>query len=156
LERVAVHEAAHISAGLMLNRPVVSAWINPKDGTGGSRVGTVRADHPIDLETALDDLVVHLVADLTHPSTLARYYVDDEPGSDESQALSVAMRVSNSAGEAKAVVALGRAKAETLTNDPTFTALTETISDALLAAGQLDRKDIERIRKDFNNGNQET
>jgi hypothetical protein len=153
LERVAIHEAAHCAAGLMLNRPVRSAWLNPKDGTGGSRVGTVRADHPIDLETALDDLVVHLVADLTHPSTLARYYVDDEPGSDESQALSVAMRVSNSAGEAKAVVALGRAKAETLTDDPIFVALTEEIANELLANGQLSSEDIEKIRKDFN-GNQ--
>src|SRR5213596_874985 len=94
-ERVAVHEAAHVAAGLLLNRPVNSAWLN-EDGTGGSRVGTVKAGQPIDLATALDDLVVHLVADLTHPTTLSRYYLADEPGTDEAQALSVAMRVSDS------------------------------------------------------------
>ena len=35
----------------------------------------IGAGHPIDLATALDDLVVHLVADLTHPSTATRYYL---------------------------------------------------------------------------------
>jgi hypothetical protein len=151
LERVAVHEAAHVAAGLLLNRPVDSAWLN-EDGTGGSRVGTVRADRPIDLPDALDDLVVHLIGDLTHPATATRYYLASDEGTDEAQALSVAMRVSNSATEARAVVALGRARAQTLSEDDTFVALTEEIANELLANGQLDSKDIERIRKDFNNG----
>ena len=65
----------------------------------------------------------------------------------------MALRVSASPVEARAVIALGRAKAETLSNNPAFIALTEELADALLANGRLDRADIENIRKDFN-GNQ--
>ena len=80
-------------------------------------------------------------------------YLADEPGTDEAQALSVAMRVSGSAIEARAVVALGRARAQTMSEDDTFVALTEKIATELLANGRLDREDIQRIREDFD-GNQ--
>ena len=143
-ERVAIHEAAHVAAGLLLGRPVKGAWING-DGTGGSLVGTMRADREIDLETALDDLVIHLIADLTHPTTAVPYYLSDEPGSDSQQARDVALRVTNSPAEASAVVALGRARAQEVAGDPAFVDLTERIADALLEHGELSGAEIAEI-----------
>ncbi len=146
-ERVAVHEAAHVAAGLLLGRPVNGAWING-DGTGGSLVGTVKADHEIDLEAALDDLVIHLIADLTHPTTAVPYYLNDEPGTDQQQALDVALRVTNSPAEASAVVALGRARAQEVAGDPAFVDLTERIAAELVERGELSGDDIAQLLRE--------
>ena len=104
----------------------------------------MKAGHPLDLATALDDLVVHLVADLTAPGDGRRVLPRRASlGRTRHRPSAVAMRVSNSATEARAVVALGRAMAQTMTEDPAFVRLVQRIAEALVERGSLDGEDTQ-------------
>jgi hypothetical protein len=147
-ERLAIHEGAHIAAAILLDRPVDNAWINSNGG--GAVVGTTKPDAPISLEDALTDILLMTIGDVADPSVSGRYYlVDEHPGSDEDRALSVAMRVTGSAEEARAIVQLGRARAKSLSEHPAFIRLASRFASELMER-DLNAEDIERIREECN------
>lgn len=151
--RLAIHEGSHLAAASLLDRPIDGAWINGNGG--GSVVGTTKTDAPISLEAALADVVLLLIGDVADPSVHGRYYIaDDDDGSDESKALSTAMRVAASAEEARCVVALGRARAKTLSEHPAFIRLASRLASELMDR-DLGAADIASIRKEVD-GNQAT
>ena len=146
--RTVLHESAHAACGLLLGRPVTSVWV---DGSaGGTSVGVVKPDTPISLEDALKDILLLTIGDAATGSA-SFYLVDDDAESDESRALTVAMRCAGSAGEANAIVRLGKERARTMTAHPTFIRLTEAFA-AELMDGDLDAQAIQRIREEVTIG----
>jgi hypothetical protein len=147
--RLCLHEASHIACAVLLDRPAVAASVNG-DG-GASLVGTTKAG-PISLEDALNDILLLTIGDAA--TVDARFYlVDDDEESDESRALSVAMRCAGSAREANAIVRLGKERARTMCAHPTFIRLTEAFAAELMHGGSLDAETIDHIREDVTNGN---
>jgi hypothetical protein len=148
--RIAIHEAAHASAAALMGRPVTGAFVNGNGG--GTTVGLVKPDTPTTLEATLDDIVLLLIGDVADPSVEGRYYLtDDNADSDESRALSVAMRCASTALEARAVVQLGRARAQALSERSDFIALASRFA-AELMEHDLDAETINEIRKDVTHG----
>ncbi len=142
-ERIARHEGAHLAAATLPSRPIGGGWLN-LDGGAGSLVGLVKDDIGITLEEALGDLVVLLVAGIVDGAPSGTYILE-EAGSDEDKALSTALRVSNGPEEARAVIALARARARSLAERKDFIGLVETFATALMTFGRLNADQVHEL-----------
>ena len=142
-ERIARHEASHLAAATLLNRPIGGGWLNI-DGGAGSLVGLVKDDIGITLEECLGDLVVLLVAGIVDGAP-AGGYILEEAGSDEDKALNTALRVSNGPEEARATIALARARARSVAERRDFVGLVDVYATALMTFGRLNADQVHEL-----------
>ena len=86
-------------------------------------------------------------------------YILEEAGNDEDKALDRALRVSNGPEEARAVIALARARARSLAEHEDFVGLVDVFATALHTFGRLNADQVDELtdiyfkEKETNSGN---
>ncbi len=128
-EQLALHEAAHAACAHLLGRPVGA--IRLSESAGSAEVGLLPAAEAT-TDSALDEIALLLIGGVVArglPASLPR------ESDDEHRAGAIALRASDGADEASALVEVGRARARSIAALPRFVVGVAALSRALVVRG---------------------